>query len=698
MRLTKKGVPFDWSSECQAAFDSLKQYLMQAPVLAMPDFSKAWEVVSDACGFAVGAVLLQEGRPVGYFARSLSSAERNYHATDQELLGCIEALKHWRCFLEGVPGDKLVLVTDHNPLVHLQTTVSLSRRQARWLEFLQRFTFRWHYRPGRSNVADAISRMPHLADHQVASALVQGDAPPGLGASCTAPDHVQGLSDRLSRGYANDPWFEHADNTAGLASSQGLWWREGCAVVPDYDGLRTELMYLFHDVPYAGHMGIHRTTVHMQKQYWWPGMTSDIKAYVQACAKCQRSKPEARKPAGLLQPLPIPAKFWASVSMDLITGLPKTAAGYDAIVVFVDRLSKMTHFGPCKGTVDSPGLAQLLLDLVVRLHGVPEEVVSDRDVRLTSSFGREFYSLLGTPQLMSTAFHPQTDGQTERMNRVLEEMLRSYVAPSLDDWDAHLSMCEFAINAAHNASVKASPFELIYGQNPRIPAALDATPAGKLQEAAGQLTAQGMVARVAERIGQARQCMAQAQHRQKAMADAHRRDLEFAVGDQVLLATRHLRRAGPGRSLLPRFVGPHRVAKRVGKVAYELELPASMRMHDVFHVSLLKPYRSDGRCQPPAVTLMPDGTEEYLVDRVVEHRSRPAGKVRGRRKAPIKEYLVQWLGYGPEHNTWEPEGVLKNARAKVNEYWAQVESPAEHRLAVTSRASLCTDMLRRHTH
>ena len=164
------------------------------------------------------------------------------------------------------------------------------------------------------------------------------------------------------------------------------------------------------------------------------------------------------------------------------------------------------------------------------------------------------------------------------------------------------------------------------------------------------------------------------------MADAHRRDLEFEIGDQVLLSTRHLRRAGSGRSLLPRFIGPHPVTKRVGKVAYELELPASMRMHDVFHVfhvSLLKPYRSDGRCQPPAVTLMPDGTEEYLVDKIVEHRSRAAGKVRGRRKAPVKEYLVQWLGYNPEHNTWEPEDVLKNARAKVNEYWAQVRGSSK---------------------
>ena len=254
-------------------------------------------------------------------------------------------------------------------------------------------------------------------------------------------------------------------------------------------------------------------------------------------------------------------------------------------------------------------------------------------------------------------------------------MLSSYVAPTLDDWDVHLSMCEFAINSAHSGSVQASPVELIYGQNPRIPASIDATPARKLLAAFEQTAAKGMVARGAESVHQARRCIAQAQHRQKTMADAHRRNLE--IGGQVLLSTRYLRRAGSGRSLLPRFIGPHLVTRCAGKVAYELELPASMRMHDVFYVSLLKPYRSDGRCQPPAVTLMPDGTEEHLVDKIVEHRSRAAGKVRGRHKAPVKEYLAQWLGYSPEHNTGEPEDVLKNARAKVNEYWAQVRGSSK---------------------
>ena len=423
----------------------------------MPDYALPWELVSDACGYAIGAVLLQRGKPVAFAARSLTKAEQDYSATEQELLGCIYALQQWRCFLEGVKADMFTLVTDHHPLTYLQTEANLSRKQARWSEYLQRFTFRWQYRPGRLIAVDGVSRMPQLADHQIA----------------------------------------------------------------------------------------------------------------------------------------------------VIT--------HTAIVVFVDRLSKMTHFAATKDSVDSQGLAQLMIDDVVRFHGVPAEMVSDRDTRMTSEFAREFYALLKVPRHMSTAFHPQTDGQTERINRVVEEMLRAFVAPSLDDWDQHLSMCEFAINSAENESVKSLPFKLLYGSNLRVPATVDfetaqsqaageAPPAPTAQ--VGQSSAARTFAQVTESIQHARRCMVQAQQRQKAYADQHRRDLEFPVGDRVLLSTKHMRRPGAGRCLLPRFIGPHKVAKRVGAVAYELDIPRSMRIHDVFHFSLLKPYRSDGRVQPPPVTIM----------------------------------------------------------------------------------------------
>ena len=158
--------------------------------------------------------------------------------------------------------------------------------------------------------------------------------------------------------------------------------------------------------------------------------------------------------------------------------------------------------------------------------------------------------------------------------------------------------------------------------------------------------------------------------RAKFYADQHRRDLEFEVRDQVLLSTSHIRRSGAGRSLLPRFIGPHRVIKRIGTVAYELQLPASMKMHDVFHVPMLQPYASDGRHQPPPATLMFDGSVEFEVGQILQHRTKPAGKANGRRKASIKEYLVRWSGYGAEHDTREPESILRNAKVKLDECWA----------------------------
>ena len=232
------------------------------------------------------------------------------------------------------------------------------------------------------------------------------------------------------------------------------------------------------------------------------------------------------------------------------------------------------------------------------------------------------------------------------------------------------------MNSAENESVKASPFKLLYGHNPRVPATVDFETAlsqasGEAQpsEEVGLSRAARTVAQVSESIQHAKRCMVQAQQRQKAYADQHRRDLEFQVGDRVLLSTKNMRRPGAGRCLLPRFIGPHKVLKRVGAVAYELEVPRSMRIHDVFHVSLLKPYRADGRVQPPPVTIMLDGSEEFEIERIVSHRTAPHGK--GRRRT---EYLVRWDGYDSTHDMWLPDADLSNSRQKVQEYWDQLKS------------------------
>jgi hypothetical protein len=351
--------------------------------------------------------------------------------------------------------------------------------------------------------------------------------------------------------------------------------------------------------------------------------------------------------------------------MDLIIHLPPTPRGHDAIVVFVDRLSKMVHLVACTTDCTARALANTFVQEVFRLHGVPRSLVSDRDSRFTSSFWKEVCSLLGVQQAMSTAFHPQTDGQTERVNRVLEEVLRSFVNPAQDDWDAYLPMVEFAINNAQHESTGASPFFLNHGQHPLTPV----TAAMPSRVPAAEAFAQDMRAA----LRRARECLHAAQQRQKHYADAKRSDLVLAVGDEVMLRTSNISLKTTGTAkLLPRWIGPFQVLERVGELAYKLDLPASLkRVHPVFHVSLLKPYHSEGRRQPlpPPPVLQDEEGPLFEIDTVLTHRQ----VKRGRARTPRTEYLISWKGFGPEHNSWEPEVHL--TQAALDAYWGPDAAP-----------------------
>ena len=377
-----------------------------------------------------------------------------------------------------------------------------------------------------------------MADQHQVAAVTRGNP----GAKRCAPDYLEGLSGRLRAGYAADPWFAKQSNVSSLMSANDLYWHEGRVVVPDYDDLRTEIIYMHHNPPYMGHMGMDVTHKQLTAHYWWPRAESDVREYVRTCATCQTSKPKHVKPAGLLQPLPVPTAFWQQIGMDMITQLPVTPRGHTAIVVFQDRLSKMVHFAATTDHLDAAGYAKLFEENVYRLHGLPDSIVSDRDPRLTADFSRELYARLGVKQTFSTAFHPQTDGQVERSNQVLECMLRQYVSPNLDDWDEHLALCEFAVNSAFHKAIKASPFQLLYGKNPRTPTSV-APPASVVRdERTGKANVAKTLARASEAVQHARRCMTQAQQRYKAHADMHRRDQKFQPGERVLISTKVLRK------------------------------------------------------------------------------------------------------------------------------------------------------------
>jgi hypothetical protein len=351
--------------------------------------------------------------------------------------------------------------------------------------------------------------------------------------------------------------------------------------------------------------------------------------------------------------------------MDFITQLPRTKSGFDAIVVFVDTFSKMVHLIPSRTTATAPDTAQIFFDHVFKLHGLPSSIISDRDTKFTSRFWQSLFRTMGTRLAMSTAYHPQTDGQTERANRTLEDMLRAFVNYRQDNWDSLLPAAEFACNNAPNASTQMTPFRLCYGRDPTDPYS-QITKFPDSIPAAADFHCQRRNA-----IKQATDALVLAKANQEKYANQSRRDVSFSVGDQVLLSSSHIHLASqaqrPSRKLQARFIGPYPILAKVSPVAYKLELPPSLNIHPVFHVSLLRAYTTPSSIPdrvpsrpppPPAVTM--DDHEEYEVETILDQRTRHRNI----------EYLVKWVGY-PDHDaSWEPVANLTNAADIIKDFEA----------------------------
>lgn len=642
--LTRKDNPFHWDEEQETAFAALKAALASAPVLAPPAPDLPCTVITDASDYAVGGVLMQDHgsglQPIAFESCKLNAAQRNYPVHEKEMFAIIHCYTKWRHYLEGVPS---LVITDHASLRHLHTQPTLSRRQARWMEFMSRFDFTIEYRPGKDNVvADALSRR---ADHRVNAITHATDT----------------LHRDIVAAYARDPLFKDVtDGNDGYTKSPtGLILKGKKVCVPADTTIRTRLLHEHHDTKIAGHLGRDKTAQLLSRNYTWIGLYKDVRDYITTCPVCQRMKPTNQSPGGLLQPLPVPERRWDEVTMDLITQLPKTPRGFDAIVTFTDRLSKRVHFAPTTTEIDAPGLAGIFFDTIFRHHGLPLKIISDRDPRFTSSFWRSLFGLTGTKLGMSTAFHPETDGQSERTNRTLEDMLRAYTNERQTDWDRHLTAAEFACNNATQASTGHSPFFLDYGQHPNTPANL----LRRVDSSPNQST-EDFLDRLRAALTQAKDALQRAQQRQATTADSHRREVALSKGQQVLLSTANLklRNHGPSRKLLPKFVGPFPIKEVVSPVAYRLDLPSTMQIHPVFHVSLLKPYQASGtfparddHTRPAPVTELSES--HYLVEKILDHRAKGQGRNQRR------EYLVKWQGYPLYEATWEPEANVKKLDA-----------------------------------
>ena len=628
--LTRADTPWCWGSAQQTAFDALKSALVSAPVLVMPDPTLPFEVFTDASQFALGAVLLQNKHPVAFLSRKLTPTERNYPTGDREMLGILYALQQWRCYLEGA---EFTVNTDHLNHKWFQSKRDLSRRQARWSLWLESYygSVPLEYKAGKDNLSDPLSRRPDLAAMHASTPTLSAD-----------------LIADIKVGYAKDSLYT-GEPKAGLRFEEGtgLWYFQDRIAIPSVAAVRQALIAECHDCPSAGHQGVTKTLQRVARRFWWPHMSRSVHSYVTACSSCQLNKPVNQLPAGLLQPLPVPERKFAHITLDLITDLPLTASGCDAVLTVVDRLTKYVCFAPLRKDASAKDVASAFRRVWYRQFGLPSVIISDRDRRFLSHFWQALFQALGTELRFSTAFHPQTDGQSERANRTLEEYLRHFVGPRQDDWDQYLDLAEFAVNDSVNPSTGYSPFYLAFGQSPSSP--LDVAVSEVLAPAA-----QSSVSEMTDTLRHARSKLEEARVRMAAQVNARRRDVSFAVGDKVRLSTANLSLpSSMSRKLTARWVGPFEVERVVNAVAYKLKLPVSLKIHPVFHVSVLQPWRVDGEfpAHQPALTRPPpvNGDENrFEVDRLLDKRVRRYG--RGRRV----EYLVRWLGYGPEDDTWEP--------------------------------------------
>ncbi|KAL0553440.1 hypothetical protein IC582_007335 [Cucumis melo] len=666
-QLTRKGAPFVWSKACEDSFQTLKQKLVTAPVLTVPDGSGNFVIYSDASKKGLGCVLMQQGKVVAYASRQLKSHEQNYPTHDLELAAVVFALKIWRHYLYG---EKIQIFTDHKSLKYFFTQKELNMRQRRWLELVKDYDCEILYHPGKANVvADALSRKvshsaalitrqaPLLRDLERAEIAVSvGTVTMQLAQLTVQPT----LRQRIIDAQSNDPYLvekrglaEAGQTTEFSLSSDGGLLFERRLCVPSDSAIKTELLSEAHSSPFSMHPGSTKMYQDLKRVYWWRNMKREVAEFVSKCLVCQQVKAPRQKPAGLLQPLSIPEWKWENVSMDFITGLPRTLRGFTVIWVVVDRLTKSAHFVPGKSTYTASKWAQLYMSEIVRLHGVPVSIVSDRDGRFTSKFWKGLQTAMGTRLDFSTAFHPQTDGQTERLNQVLEDMLRACALEFPGSWDSHLHLMEFAYNNSYQATIGMAPFEALYGRCCRSPVCW-----GEVGEQ--RLMGPELVQSTNEAVQKIRSRMHTAQSRQKSYADVRRKDLEFEVGDKVFLKVAPMRgvlRFERRGKLSPRFVGPFEILERIGPVAYRLAWPPSLStVHDVFHVSMLRKYVPDPSHVVDYEPLEIDENLSY-VEQPVKVLAREVKTLRNKQIPLVK---VLWRNHRVEEATWEREDDMRS--------------------------------------
>lgn len=690
--------PLLLNQEAVAAFEQLKGAFLGVPILAhFAQDGRKTKVEVDASGGAISGILSQlvptrdgksQWRPIDFFSRKLSSTEFRYDTHDKELLAIVESLEHWRQYLLGTTFD---LFTDHNNLRWFMETKVLNQRHVRSYEKLTKFDFTITHRPGKINPADGPSRRPDymaatqepaqkynqafiqpiqdlfqtratVAVHSVTTRqqrmaetnkerLLAVEQARQLGK--TIPEEEEAIMvPEESCTSETDTSDESGAEETRHEPKQGAT-RQNDPRRPRTVEEKAAILKTYHDDPMGGHFGSRKTLEKIRRKFDWPGITKDVGDYCKDCLHCKRSTAPRHKPHGLIQPLSPPKDAWEEVTMDFITELPTVeyrGQHFDAILVICCRLTKMAHYVPARSDWKGEDLAKAWIHEVIRLHGAPRRIISDRGPIMNSKIWRTFNYYLDSKRVLTSAYHPETDGQTERQNQTLEQYLRCYCTLEQDNWAELLPIAEFAYNDSVHGTTGYTPFQANHGRHPVGPD----WPNEPLSE--GECpTGKEKAAKILQIQAECRKQIQKVNDYQRKYADKKRMHHNFQVGDKVLVSNRHMKSIRPKKKLDWKYLGPGTITGQYGPTAFKVDLPGVRNVHPVYHASLLEPY--DLSSQIPSQggqitdTMRDMGDDVYKVDKIVERRRDNHGQW---------EYLIKWKDYPQEENSWEPGTNLGN--------------------------------------
>jgi hypothetical protein len=513
------------------------------------------------------------------------------------------------------------------------------------LEFLYEYDFDIKHIKGKENkVVDAINRIVHEL-HATTISMYQTNLKGKISKATKADLQYKELVTKLQQGKMQQKVKDYE-----LGIDEILLYKN-IIYVPNYSELRGRILKEMHNVPYVGHPGYQKIVLAVKSQYYLQGMKREIVEYIAKFLECQKVKVEHRYPTSLLQPLPIPEWKWEVVTMDFIKRLPRTNKQHDSIMMVVDKLTKVAHFIPMKVAHKATDVVDIYMREVARLHGIPKTIVSDRDPKFISKFWRGLFKGFKTNLNFNTTYHPESDGQTKRVNQVIEDMLRMYVMDKPSKWKDYLHLVEFSYNNGYQASLKMSPFEALYGRKCNTPIRWD-----NLADRA--VIGLELLREMEEKMLKIKHNLRASQDKKKIYADKGITHREFKVGDHVFLklkANISSLKLGNCSKLAARFCGPFEILERIRPIAYMIALPASMSIHNVLHVSLLKKYIPDANhvIDWNVIQVEQENTFQVHPIRILDQ------KIKQLQNQAICLVKVQWTWYGPKDATWKHEDATR---------------------------------------